>query len=114
MFEHRSQPLLPKRLFIRRVLFFFFVALAILAASLAIGVSGYHYLEGFTWVDAFMNAAMILGGMGPAGELHTNSGKVFASLYALFSGIVFLVVVGVLFAPIFHRFFHHLHLDIDS
>jgi len=79
--------------------------------SLIIGISGYHYFEGFGWIDSLLNASMILGGMGPVNELHTESGKIFASMYALFSGIIFLVTVGIIIAPAVHRFLHHLHVD---
>jgi hypothetical protein len=72
---------------------------------------GYRLLEGFSWIDSTLNAAMILGGMGPVNELHTTAGKIFASCYALFSGIVFLVSVGVLLAPVIHRLLHQFHLQ---
>jgi hypothetical protein len=90
------------------------MALLIVLASLAVGMGGYHAFEGLSWIDAFVNAAMILGGMGPVNELHTTVGKLFAGFYALYSGIVFLVVAGVLFAPVVHRFFHHFHLEISA
>jgi hypothetical protein len=87
---------------------------AILAIALWVGMAGYHWLEGLPWIDSFVNAAMILGGMGPVAELHTNGGKLFAGTYALFAGMVFLVVVGVVFAPVVHRAMHHFHLDDDA
>jgi ABC-type phosphate transport system permease subunit len=111
MFEHHKQPLLPRREFIKRLARYAGGALLLVAVSWFIGIIGYRVLEGFPWIDAILNAAMILGGMGPVNELHTNAGKLFASLYALFSGIVFLVAVGVLIAPIFHRFMHKFHLQ---
>ncbi|MER3458907.1 MAG: hypothetical protein C4309_10040 [Chloroflexota bacterium] len=114
MFEHRREPLLPTRAFVRRVVRFGSAALALILGALGIGILGYHLLEGLGWVDALLNAAMILGGMGPVNELHTAAGKVFAACYALFSGVVFLVAVGVFLAPIVHRFFHHFHLDLDT
>jgi len=77
-------------------------------------MAGYHWLEGLSWVDAYVNAAMILGGMGPVTELHTTGGKVFAGTYALFAGIVFLVTVGVVFAPVLHRVMHRFHLGDDA
>jgi hypothetical protein len=82
-----------------------------LAGSLAIGVLGYRLLEGLSWIDAFLNASMILGGMGEINELHTDAGKIFASIYALFSGGVFLAVASILIAPIAHRIMHRLHLE---
>ncbi|HXY55229.1 MAG TPA: hypothetical protein VEM40_11235 [Nitrospirota bacterium] len=90
------------------------MALTIVLASLAAGIAGYHYFEGLPWMDAFVNAAMILGGMGPVNELHTTAGKLFAGCYALYSGMVFLVAAGVLFAPVVHRFLHHFHLEISA
>ena len=114
MYEHRGQPLLPLRLFLKRVFKHSLAALVIILGSLAIGILGYHYLEGFLWIDALVNAAMILGGMGPVNELHTPIGKLFASLYALYSGIVFLVIAGVILLPLYHRFLHHFHLEFVS
>jgi hypothetical protein len=86
----------------------------IILASLVIGMAGYHYFEHLPWLDAFVNASMILSGMGPVGELHTSAGKLFAGCYALFSGIAFLTSVGVIFAPLFHRFLHKFHLEAKS
>src|SRR5712692_906965 len=114
MYEHRSEPLLPRAEFFSRLAGHGLIALSIVLGSLGIGIIGYHEFEGFAWIDATVNAAMILGGMGPVNELHTVIGKLFASVYALFSGIVFLVTVGVLFAPIIHRFLHRFHLDASS
>jgi hypothetical protein len=79
--------------------------------ELGIGVVGYRATEGMPWLDALLNASMILGGMGPVSELHTVAGKLFASAYALFSGVAFLATVGILVAPVAHRLFHHLHLE---
>jgi len=90
------------------------MGLAIVAASLGIGVVGYHLTEGLGWLDSLLNASMILGGMGPVDVLHHNAGKWFASFYALFSGVAFLVTCGVLFAPVIHRFLHKFHLDVQS
>ncbi len=114
MFEHHSQPLLPRKAYFRRQGKHFLIALAIIGGSWLIGIAGYHFLENLNWIDSLLNSAMILGGMGPVDVLHTNAGKIFASLYALYSGIVFLVIAGVLFAPAFHRMLHHFHLDMES
>jgi hypothetical protein len=114
MFEHRSQQLLPRRAFLYRLGRFALAALLLVMVSWAIGILGYRASEGMSWIDATLNAAMILGGMGPVDTLHTDSGKLFASVYALFSGIVFLVAVGVLIAPILHRFLHQFHLEADK
>lgn len=86
----------------------------VIVLSLGVGVLGYHYLENLGWVDALLNAAMILGGMGPVNSLSTNAGKVFASLYALFSGVIFLAATGVIIAPLVHRVLHRMHLDDEQ
>ncbi len=114
MFEHHKQPLLSPREFLLRQLIYLLVALFIIAGSLFLGMLGYHLLEKLSWIDALVNAAMILGGMGPVNELHTYGGKLFASFYALYSGIIFLVVVAVIFAPIYHRFLHRFHLEMED
>ena len=111
MFEHRREPLSPRRVFYQRVARGFAMASALIAFSLGIGMAGYHFLENLNWLDAFTNAAMILSGMGPLAPLQTTTGKIFAGCYALFSGLAFLTSVGVVFAPIFHRFLHKFHLE---
>jgi len=113
-FEHQSEPLLPKKLFYKRLFNHFYLGVILITASLLIGVLGYHLTEGLSWIDSLLNASMILGGMGPVDQLKTVSGKLFASFYALFSGVVFLVGAGVVFAPVVHRFIHKLHLDEKS
>lgn len=114
MFEHRRQPLLSRRAYYRRVARFGIIAFLIILGSLLIGILGYHCFEGLAWIDAFVNAAMILGGMGPVAPLKTAAGKLFAGAYALYSGLVFLLVAGVLFAPFVHRFFHRFHLEMEN
>jgi len=114
MYEHRNQPLLPRAAFFRRLAFHVLVAFGIVFGSLAIGVFGYHLFGRLSWIDSLLNAAMLLGGMGPVDPLHTVAGKLFASFYSLYSGIVFLVVVGIVFAPVFHRFLHRFHLEVSS
>lgn len=109
-FEHRSEPLLPRRQFILRVLWYASFSFVLLGISLGIGVLGYHYLDGLTWLDSFLNASMILAGMGPVDPIRTDAGKWFASFYAVFSGVVFLSTVAVFLSPIAHRFLHKLHL----
>jgi hypothetical protein len=111
MYEHKSEPLLPLRGFARRLLKHFIVAMTLIFGSLGIGVAGYHFLEDLSWLDALLNASMILGGMGPVNAIRTPAGKIFASFYALFSGVAFLVVVGIMMAPIGHRLLHGLHLE---
>ena len=114
MFEHHKQPLLPKQEFIKRVKRFTIFAFLLVAVSWLIGILGYKILEAMPWVDSILNSAMILGGMGPVDQLHTTAGKLFASFYALFSGIVFLVSVAVLLAPIIHRLMHQFHLQNEE
>ncbi|MGE5123382.1 MAG: hypothetical protein ACM3H7_02620 [Acidobacteriaceae bacterium] len=114
MFEHRQQPLLSTHEFLIRQLIFLLAAVGMIIGSLVLGMLGYHFLEKLSWIDALVNAAMLLGGMGPVNELHTNAGKLFASFYALYSGIVFLVSVGVILAPLYHRFLHRFHLEMDE
>jgi flagellar biosynthesis protein FliR len=105
---------MPRRLFILRMLRHLAGAVGLVVGALAIGIFGYHYIAGFSWVDSLLNAAMILGGMGPVNPLTGSASKLFASFYALFAGIIFLVIAGVLFAPIFHRFLHRFHLSLDD
>lgn len=114
MFEHRSEPLATPREFRRRMLFYSTITTLIILFSLAIGMLGYHYLESLSWTDSLLNASMILGGMGPVNELKTNSGKIFASFYALYSGIILLASVGILAAPLFHRLLHRFHLELEG
>lgn len=111
MYEHASEPLLPRRAFIMRVLRHAGLAALLLVGSLGVGVLGYAVLGNLSWVDAFLNASMILGGMGPVDVLKTDAAKVFAGIYALYSGVVFLLSVGVVFAPVLHRVLHKLHLQ---
>jgi hypothetical protein len=110
VYEHRRQPLLPRRSFLSRLTKHALVAAALFLATLVIGMAGYHVFAGLPWVDAYLNAAMILGGMGPVAELRTTAAKVFAGTYALFAGTVFLAGVGVILAPIIHRTMHHFHV----
>jgi hypothetical protein len=114
MYEHRSQPLLSRAAFLLRLARHAGVAIGIVVGSLAIGILGYHFLEGQAWIDALVNASMILGGMGPVDALHSNAGKLFASFYALYSGMVFLVAVGIIFAPVFHRILHRFHMEVAT
>ncbi len=111
MFEHYSQPLVSRSVFLRRLGRFAAAAFLLVIVSWLIGILGYHALEGLSWIDSVLNAAMILGGMGPVNPLHTDAGKLFASFYALFSGLVFLVSASILIAPLFHRVLHQFHLE---
>ena len=111
VYEHRSEPLLPRRLFVRRQLRHAAAASAIIGASLAVGVAGYHWFAQLGWLDALLNASMILTGMGPVDRLTAPAAKLFASAYALFSGVAFVAMSAVLLAPAVHRLFHALHVD---
>ena len=114
MFEHRNEPLIPRSAFVRRMALSTAGALGIVAFSLALGMAGYRFTEGMSWVDACVNSSMLLGGMGPVTELHTTAGKLFASFYALYCGLVLILAVGVIFAPLFHRFLHRFHLEVEE
>jgi len=111
MFERRTEALLPLPRFVRRVACSLLFALWIVAVALTIGVLGYHNIVGLSWVDSLLNASMILTGMGPVAPMATTASKLFASAYALFSGVVFLSAVAVVLSPIFHRMLHRFHLD---
>ncbi len=114
MYENRHMPLLPMRKFIYRVIRNSLFALALVLGSLGLGIVGYHYLGGLSWIDALLNSSMLLGGMGPVNPINSVAGKLFASFYALFAGLVFLVAAGVFFAPLYHRFLHRFHLEIHD
>jgi len=113
VYEPKVHPPIPPERFIRRVLLHAAAGLAVLAFSLALGMAGYEYFEQLPWRDAFLNAAMLMGGMGPVDAPRTNGGKVFAGLYALYAGLVFLVAAGLVFAPIVHRLMHKFHWQED-
>ncbi|MGH7743102.1 MAG: hypothetical protein ACRENS_13895 [Candidatus Eiseniibacteriota bacterium] len=109
--EHRSEPLLPRRKFVRRMTRSGVVGASIVLVSLVIGVIGYHVLGQLTWINALVNASMILGGMGPVDPITTVAGKWFESIYALYSGVALLTSVGIFLAPALHRLLHRLHLE---
>ena len=111
VFEHYKSPLLPRTKFFMRLARSIAVGFLIIFVALGIGIIGYHHFENMPWIDAFVNAAMILSGMGPVTTLHSGSGKIFAGFYALFSGLSFIMIIGVIFAPIVHRFLHKFHLE---
>ena|ERR1700690_1959143 len=114
MFEHHREPLQTRKEFVYRQIRYIVFALLILLVSLGIGIIGYHALGNIKWLDALLNASMILGGMGPVDRMETDGGKIFSALYALFSGVALLTFLGVLFAPVYHRFLHKFHLDIED
>lgn len=111
MFERKHQALAPRPVFMRRLALCFGMAFLLILLALSIGVAGYHGFAGLTWIDSLLNASMILGGMGPVNQLNGTGAKVFASAYALFSGLVFIAVIGVVFSPILHRMLHRFHMD---
>ena len=114
MFEHKSEPLLPRRAFYARMAQSGAVVAGIIAFSLFVGSAGYHYLGDLPWIDSLLNASMILAGMGPVDPLKTASAKLFATFYALYSGVAFLSIMVVLMAPLLHRFLHKFHLEVSE
>jgi hypothetical protein len=114
VYEHKSRPLLSRRAFYRRMARHVGAALTLLFSALSIGVLDYHWTEDLSWLDSLLNASMILGGTGPVGEFKTSAGKLLASAYALFSGVIFLAFASIVMAPIAHRFLHKLHMDISD
>lgn len=111
MYEHKHQPLAELSTFILRLAGSFLAAILLIIIALTIGMSGYHYFEGLPWIDSFLDASMILSGMGPVSTLSSVSGKLFAGFYALFSGLVFITIMGLILAPILHRFMHQFYHD---
>lgn len=111
MYEHRQSRPLSRRRFLWRLIGHSVAATLVAGVSLLLGMGGYAYFEDMAWRDAFLNAAMLLGGMGPVDKPETPGGKLFAGLYALYAGLVFLLVAGILFAPVVHRLLHRFHWD---
>ena len=114
MFERRSEPIASRAAFFRRMLAWFALAVAVLLAAIALGIAGYHWAAGLPWMDALLNASMILTGMGPVDHMDTAAAKLFASGYALFSGLVFMTVMALLMTPVVHRILHKFHLDEEA
>lgn len=110
-FEHRAQPVIPARQFLIRLAHGGIIALALTAVSLFMGMLGYRIFEGLSWIDAFLNASMLLGGMGPVNAPVTPGGKLFAGLYALYCGLVVILVAGIILAPVAHRMLHRFHME---
>src|SRR5438046_10065810 len=111
MYEHRKQPLLSAARFTKRVIRHFILALLFLAVGLGIGVLGYHCLGELSWIDSLLNASMILGGMGQVDPLHSSASEIFASCYALFSGLAFIGIASLIIAPFAHRLIHRFHIE---
>jgi hypothetical protein len=114
MFERRTEKIASISVFVRRMAGSLGIAFGLCVVALAIGIAGYHWIAGLMWVDAFLDASMILGGMGPVSPLTTQAAKIFAALYALFSGLMFIGIVGVTISPILHRMLHHFHVDDED
>src|SRR5216110_572136 len=114
MFERKYEKLLPLPKFLGRLGRTLLVALGLVAVALSIGILGYRAIARLAWIDALLNASMILTGMGPVDPMTTTAAKLFASAYALFSGVAFLTIVGILFAPVVHRFLHRFHLETED
>lgn len=113
-YESKHEPIASTQTFTSRLALHFLVSLLIVAGSLGIGVAGYHFIAGLSWVDSLLNASMILGGMGPVDPLTSDGAKLFASAYALYSGMAFIGVSAILFAPVVHRVLHAFHMDEDT
>ncbi len=111
MFEHRSSQLLPRREFCHRLKRSFLVGAGLVGFSLGLGMSGYHWLAGLSWVDAFLNSAMILSGMGPVDPLPSTAAKIFAGCYAMYCGLALITIAAVILSPVLHRALHKFHLE---
>ncbi|RYD46742.1 MAG: hypothetical protein EOP85_06835 [Verrucomicrobiaceae bacterium] len=110
-YEKRGEKLISRAAFLRRIGHSLFVIVILIGLSLLTGMIGYRTLEGLSWTDSFLNASMILGGMGPVDPMKTEAGKIFSGTYALYSGLAFLVLAGLLFGPVAHRLLHSFHYD---
>ena len=114
-FEHKNEPIASTTTYQRRIMRYFWISFSLLVGSLAIGMLGYKYIVGVTgWDDAFLNASMILTGMGPMVSPTATGAKIFSGLYAIYSGVAFLSSIALFFTPIVHRFFHLMHVDVDD
>jgi len=111
MYEKKSDQVISRQAFIGRLARHFIVAGSMMLVALSIGISGYHWLGGFSWIDSLLEASMILGGMGPVNPLSSSPAKVFASVYDLFSGVVFIAIMGIILTPVAHRLLHTFHAD---
>jgi hypothetical protein len=110
-FEKRHEQLIPRSKFFLRLVKFALLSTGLIAVSLIIGMLGYQLTEGMSWVDAFLNAAMLMGGMGQVTVLRTDAGKLFAGVYALYCGFILIVSIAIFLAPLYHRFLHHFHME---
>ena len=110
-YEKKNEPLAPKSIFYKRIFKNVCACTILLLICLFIGIMGYHYIGQISWIDSIHNASMILSGMGPVAEIKNVSGKLFSSVYALFSGVAFITNIGILLGPVAHRIFHKFHVD---
>ena len=110
-FEHHQDQLAPRSIFVKRIIGALMIAVCLIVVALSLGLAGYHFIAGFDWIDSLLEASMILGGMGPVRELPNDTAKVFASIYALFSGVIFIALMGIILAPVAHRVLHKFHVD---
>ncbi|HJZ81157.1 MAG TPA: hypothetical protein VKD91_12460 [Pyrinomonadaceae bacterium] len=113
-YERRTDKLASRAIFIQRMFGSFGIALCVIAFGLTVGISGYHFIAGLNWIDSLLEASMILGGMGPVKELHDDASKIFASIYALFSGLVVIGLMGIMLSPVVHRVLHKFHVDEED
>jgi hypothetical protein len=111
VYEHKGEPVLERALFLRRLAASAALGLGAVAISLAVGMIGFHVIEELSWIDSFLNATMLLGGMGPLEHERSAAGKLFEGIYALYSGLAVISFAGIIFAPVIHRFMHKLHAD---
>ncbi len=114
MLESRFNPMQPRREFVRRLVHSFSFGMGLVLVSLAAGMLGYHGLEGLSWLDAFLNASMIMSGMGPVAVLKTDAGKLYAGCYALYCGLALITAAAIILTPVAHRFFHRFHLEDEK
>jgi hypothetical protein len=114
MFERKHEKIAPLSVFVKRMGASVLLAGLLILSALSLGISGYHWIAGFGWVDSLLEASMILGGMGPVNQLTTKGAKLFASGYALFSGLIFIAVLGIVLAPVTHRLLHKFHIDEED
>ena len=113
-YEHRADELAPRSIFIKRIVGSLGIALCVIAAALTVGIAGYHFIAGFNWIDSLLEASMILGGMGPVNEMHGDGPKIFASIYALFSGLIVIALMGIMLSPVVHRVMHKFHVGEED
>lgn len=113
-YEQRAEKLAPRSVFIKRIVGSIGIALVVIGVGLLLGILGYHFIAGFNWIDSLLEASMILGGMGPVRELPNDNSKLFASVYALFSGLIVIALMGIMLSPVVHRVMHKFHVDEED